>query len=79
MISLEEIKQQLLEGKQIEEIIKDVKWQEFEKLVSEILEKHGFKCWNNFRFKTSRRYEVDIVAAKNNTTFLIDCKQWDMV
>jgi len=43
MISLEEIKQQLLEGKQIEEIIKDVKWQEFEKLVSEILEKHGFK------------------------------------
>ncbi|MBL7169544.1 MAG: NERD domain-containing protein [Candidatus Aenigmarchaeota archaeon] len=76
MISLEQIKQQLLEGKQIEEIVENIEWQEFEKLVSEILEKHEFKSWNNFRFKTTRRYEIDIIATKNTETFLIDCKQW---
>ncbi len=76
MVSLKKIKQQLLEGKQIEEIIKDIDWQDFEELVSKILEKHEFKSWNNFRFKTTRRYEVDITTTKNDITFLIDCKQW---
>jgi len=76
MPSLEKIKQQLQNGKQIEEIIAKIGWQDFERLVSKILEKHDFKTWNNFRFKTSRRYEVDIIAADNSTTFLIDCKQW---
>ena len=76
MISLKQIKLELLKGRQIEEIIKDINWQDFERLVSKILEKYDFKTWNNFRFKTSRRYEVDIIATDNNATFLIDCKQW---
>ena len=61
---------------EIEEIVKAIDWQEFERLVSEILEKHEFKTWNNFRFKTKRRYEIDVITTRNNTTFLIDCKQW---
>jgi Holliday junction resolvase-like predicted endonuclease len=77
MISLEEIKKELLEGKEIEEVVKNIDWQDFEKLVSEILEKHGFKTWNNFRFKTERRYEIDVIASNNDMLLLIDCKQWD--
>ncbi|MBD3155301.1 MAG: hypothetical protein GF368_01445 [Candidatus Aenigmarchaeota archaeon] len=76
MISLDKIKQKLLEGKQIEEIVEDIGWQDFEELVSEIMGKHGFETWNNFRFKTKRRYEIDITATKGDKTLLIDCKQW---
>jgi Holliday junction resolvase-like predicted endonuclease len=76
MISLDKIKQKFLEGKQIEEIVKDIDWRDFEELVSEILEKHGFKTWNNFRFKTKKRYEIDLIATKGSKTLLIDCKQW---
>lgn len=76
MISLDKIKQKLLDGKQIEEIVENIDWKDFEELVSEILGKHGFKTLNNFRFKTERRHEIDIIAIKGNETFLIDCKQW---
>ena len=76
MVSLAEIKQQILEGKEIEETIVDINWKEFEGITSEILERHEFKTWNNFRFKTKRRYEIDIVASRNNKTILIDCKHW---
>ncbi len=76
MISLNKIKQKLQEGKQIEEIVEDITWQDFEELVSSILEKHEFKIQSNFRFKTKRRYEIDLVATKGNKTLLIDCKQW---
>ena len=39
MIELNEIKQKILEGEQIEDIIQKIDWKEFEKLIAEILKK----------------------------------------
>ena len=76
MIELNEIKQKILEGEQIEDIIQKIDWKEFEKLIAEILKKHDFNVHNNFRFKTNRRFEIDILAIRDKTSLLIDCKQW---
>jgi len=76
MISLEHIKQRILQGEQIEQIIEEIDWKDFEELVTEILEKHDFKTHHNFRFKTERRYEIDVLGIRNDIILLIDCKQW---
>lgn len=77
MLSLEEIKERILRKETIENIIKDINWKEFEKLISEVLEKHDFKIKQNFRFKTKRRYEIDILAIRNGQILVIDCKYWN--
>lgn len=76
MINLNEIKKRLLEGEQIEDIIQKIDWKDFEKLIAEILKKHDFNVYNNFRFKTDRRFEIDVLAIKNDISLVIDCKQW---
>jgi len=76
MIQLEQIKQRIQQGEEIEKIIGKIDWKEFEKLVSKILKKHDFETHHNFRFKTNRRYEIDIVAVKKKILLAIDCKQW---
>ena len=77
MISLEEIQQRILKGEEIENIIKDINWQEFEDLVSSIFREHDFDVFQNFRFKTESRYEVDLLSTKNNLIYAVDCKQWN--
>ncbi len=76
MISLEDIKQRILQREQIEQIIEEIDWKDFEELVARILEKYYFKTYHNFRFKTERRYEIDVLGIRNNVIFVIDCKQW---
>ena len=76
MINLNEIKQRIQQGEQIEKIIEEIDWKEFEKLIAEILKKHDFNVHNNFRFKTNRRFEIDVLAIRNKTSLIIDCKQW---
>lgn len=76
MIDLEKIKKNLLLGKTIEEILKAYDWKDFEKIVAEIFERNNFETKTNFQFKTKRKYEIDIIAIKNNFIFCIDCKSW---
>jgi len=76
VIDLNKIKQRILQGEQIEEIIEEIDWKEFEELITEILKNHDFKVYQNFRFKTRRRYEIDIFGIKGNSILTIDCKQW---
>jgi len=76
MIDLEKIKQRILAGEEIEEILKEIDWKEFEELVASILEQHDFSCVIHFKFKTKRFYEIDVLAAKNNIILAIDCKKW---
>jgi len=76
MIELEQIRQRILQGEEIEKIIGEIDWKEFEELVSKILKKHDFDTHHNFRFKTNRRYEIDIVAIKKKILLVIDCKHW---
>lgn len=76
MLNIEEIEKRILSGEQIEEIIKNIDWRSFEKLIGSILEKHNFYVNYNFRFKTRNRYEIDILAIKFDKILVIDCKHW---
>lgn len=67
---LEEIK-----TKDLEEELKNLDWKNFEKVVQEIFEVNGFRVRRNFRFKTKKRYEIDILAIKDNFNFCVDCKR----
>ncbi len=75
-MKLEEIKKDILKGKTIEEILERIEWKEFENVVKEIFEVHEFKVMKNFRFKTDRKYEIDLVAKRNSLVLCIDCKKW---
>ncbi len=76
MIDLDEIKTRISKGEQIEDIIKQISWQEFEFFVSKIFTEHDFDVFQNFRFKANKRYEIDILPVSNNIVFAVDCKQW---
>jgi hypothetical protein len=76
VIELNEIKLRIQQGEEIEKILKEIDWKDFEKLISEILKKHDFKVQNNFRFRANRRFEVDVLAVRSKISLLIDCKKW---
>jgi len=75
-MDLNQIKQRIQLGEEIEKVVEEIDWKEFEKLIAEILKKHDFNVHNNFRFKTNRHFEIDVLAIRNRTSLLIDCKQW---
>lgn len=77
MMELEKIRKNILSGKPIEEIIKNFNWKEFENFIAEIFRENNFEVIQNFRFKTKRKYEIDIVAARQNIVFCVDCKEWN--
>jgi len=76
MLDLEEIRYLVTKGKDLEEIIEDFDWKEFEGIVAEIFEKNNFKIKKNFRFKIKNRYEIDIIGISPNFVLVVDCKQW---
>jgi Holliday junction resolvase len=77
MISLDEIKRRISLGEQLEEILKEENWKDFEKFVSEVISENGFLTINNFRFSyNKKRNEIDIIAIQNPRIILIDCKHW---
>lgn len=76
MMDLDYINRKITEGNNIEDVVKDIDWREFEQLISKILEQHNFDLSLNFRFSTKNRYEIDILAIKNDAVLAIDCKHW---
>src|SRR3989338_3057449 len=76
MIDLDDINNKIKKGNDIENVLIDIDWKEFENLISEILKQHDFDIFPNFRFSTKNRYEIDLLAIKNSKIFAIDCKQW---
>ncbi len=76
MIDLEKIRRRMLKGKSIEEALEKFDWKEFEQTVGEIFMQNDFKVRSNFRFKTKRRYEADLIATRGNVIFCVDCKKW---
>ncbi|MBI2543400.1 MAG: NERD domain-containing protein [Candidatus Aenigmarchaeota archaeon] len=73
---LEGVEYQLSKGMEIEDILEKYDWKNFETVVSKIFKENIFLTKQNFRFKTKRRYEIDVVAVKNNQVFCVDCKWW---
>jgi len=76
MVDLEKIKIHILEGTPIEKILSGFDWSGFEEAVAEIFVANGFNVKRNFRFKTNRRYEIDIIASGTGQTVCVDCKGW---
>lgn len=73
---LDALKAQLQKDKVIENILEKYDWKKFEGIIAEIFQENGFNTKQNFRFKTRKRYEIDIVAIRNNRIFCVDCKWW---
>jgi hypothetical protein len=76
MLSLGQIRKRIQQGENIEKIVEELDWKEFEGLVMKILEEHNFLPHHNFRFKTNRFYEIDVLGVKENLVLAIDCKKW---
>lgn len=73
---LNEIESQIKQGKDIEDVLEKYDWKKFENIIMQIFQESGFHTRQNFRFKTKKRYEVDVIAVKNNRIVCIDCKWW---
>ncbi len=78
-MNIQQLENLLKKGANIEEILKDHAWQEFEEIVSQILSEHGFDVQRNVRFTLNKkRHEIDIIAARFDELLCIDCKKWSM-
>lgn len=53
-------------------------WKQFERFVAEIFRSHSFKVKHGMRFKTKRKYEIDLLAVRGEKVFCVDCKSWSM-
>jgi len=67
----------IIKGADPERVARELRWQEFENLASQILRREGYATANHFVFKHSgRKYEIDVLGAKEPTVLCIDCKHW---
>ena len=62
-------------GANIEDVSEFLSWQNFEELVSHILDENGFQVQKNL-ILTKPRMEIDVVGTKLGISILIDCKHW---
>ena len=62
-------------GASIEDGSDFLSWQDFEELVSRILDENGFQVQKNLML-TKPRMEIDVVGIKLGIAILIDCKHW---
>jgi Holliday junction resolvase-like predicted endonuclease len=75
-IDIEEIRNRVLSGEPIEDVLSRYRWQDFESAVAQIFATNGFTVFKNLRFKTDRRWEIDVVASNNGSVLCVDCKGW---
>ena len=62
-------------GATIEDVSEFLSWQNFEELVSHVLDENGFHIQKNL-ILTKPRMEIDVVGIKLGISILIDCKHW---
>jgi Holliday junction resolvase-like predicted endonuclease len=74
-MDLEEIKAKI-RGKSIEEVLATFDWKGFEDFVAEVFAENGFRVERRVRFKTDKRYEIDIIATRLKIAICADCKHW---
>jgi Holliday junction resolvase len=75
-MELEKISKAIKNGKELEEVLEKFGWKDFEKVISEIFERNDFSVLTNFRFKTRKRYEIDLIGIRGNLILCADCKSW---
>ena len=75
-MDLDAISRRVLRGSQIEDEVGKFDWKEFESIIGDVFRRNDFSVRNNFRFKTKRRYENDLIAVRGDLVFCVDCKRW---
>ena len=64
-------------GADPERVARELRWQEFESLTTQILSREGYATANHFVFKHSgHKYEIDVLGAKEPIVLCVDCKHW---
>lgn len=64
-------------GVDIERVCQVLGWQEFEDLVSLVLNANGFSTQKHFRFRNREKgFEIDVLGVKKPLVFLVECKRW---
>jgi Holliday junction resolvase-like predicted endonuclease len=64
-------------GADSERVARELQWQEFEELAARILEVEGYATVKHFIFRNfARKYEIDVVGAKEPFLLCVDCKHW---
>ncbi len=76
MVGISSVINELKSGKELDEILQRYDWKSFEEFVSDVFKENDFSTKLNFRFKTTKRHEIDIVAIKDNKIICVDCKWW---
>jgi len=60
-----------------EELLRYLSWSEFEEYTERVLEKLGFNVVKKVTFSSQgKRFEIDLVAIRGGTAFVIECKYW---
>ncbi len=75
-MNLEDVQRRISAGESIEDVARDFDWKGFEIFCSGIISENGWYTRRNYRFRSGRRYEIDILARKGNRMLLADCKHW---
>ena len=73
---VEEILARIRNSEDLEQILKECNWQTFEEFVAWVLEQFDYKTKLHYRFGDKKKYEIDVLAEKNNICLLIECKKW---
>jgi protease II len=61
----------------LEQVSREVVWQNFERLVGFVFEMNDFQVnINKVRTLGKRRRQYDVIARKNDKIYLIGCKKW---
>jgi hypothetical protein len=61
----------------LDRVSKEVEWQSFEVLVGSIFEANDFQVnINKVRTSNRKRRQYDVIAKRNDITYLIECKKW---
>ncbi len=66
-------------GCEIEEVIEQLTWKDFEGFVAGVLSENNYQCTESFRRrgnKTERGMEIDVIGIKGNLILSIDAKMW---
>jgi hypothetical protein len=60
------------------EVSSELSWQDFEKMVYEIVKEYGYSVEiNKVETSPNKRAQFDVLAFKGNQLISIDCKHWD--
>ncbi len=61
----------------LESVSEESVWQNFERLAAFIFEKNEFRVTvNTVKTLQKKRRQYDVIARKDNRTFLVECKKW---